>query len=157
MLDFLPEKPVSPLQSLAEAGVSPSDLEPALSSLGLASWWPPGRVQVNNNQEKPNLCINTPTHLLFPFPFFQYALEWLHVSVDIPWWGCIVIGVLYYVIFFRGNASNADFFSFVLPFLSHSLHAPADVPSGDHGPEERRQGGELRARDAGTSLSHTFF
>ena len=59
--------------------------------------------------------------------------------------------------FFGEMQTMLVFFPFVLPFLSHGLHAPADVPSGDHGPEERSQGGELRARDAGTSLSHTFF
>ena len=100
--------------------------------------------------EKRAICSTDTCNLLLLSSFLQYALEWLHVSVDIPWWGCIVIGVLYYVIFFGKMQAMLIFFPFVFPFLSHGLHAPADVPSGDHGPEERRQGGELRARDAGT-------
>ena len=51
----------SPLDETAASLLS----DPTLESLGLASWWPSGR--------------------------FQYILETLHVSLDIPWWGCIMI------------------------------------------------------------------
>ena len=64
ILDFLPEPP-TPI----EGGLSTEYLgiDPPLESLGLASWWPPGRV--------------------------QYFLEYLHspFGIDLPWWTCIVI------------------------------------------------------------------
>ena len=65
ILDFLPEPP-TPI----EGGLSTEYLgiDPPLDSLGLASWWPPGRV--------------------------QYFLEYLHspLGIDLPWWTCIIIG-----------------------------------------------------------------
>ena len=65
ILDFIPEPP-TPI----EGGLSTEYLgiDPPLDSLGLASWWPPGRV--------------------------QYFLEYLHspLGIDLPWWTCIVIG-----------------------------------------------------------------
>ena len=64
ILDFLPEPP-TPI----EGGLSTEYLgmDPPLDSLGLASWWPPGRVQ----------CF----------------LEYLHspFGIDLPWWTCILI------------------------------------------------------------------
>ncbi len=54
----IPDRP-TPLESL------PVDtIEPTLSSLGLATWWPSGRV--------------------------QYVMEWLHVDVGLPWYACIL-------------------------------------------------------------------
>ena len=65
ILDFIPEPP-TPI----EGGLSTEYLgiDPPLDSLGLASWWPPGRV--------------------------QYFLEYLHspLGIDLPWWTCIIIG-----------------------------------------------------------------
>ena len=64
VLDFLPEKP-SPVDS------DPSSMflgmDPPLESLGLASWWPPGRV--------------------------QYFMEFLHstTGLDLPWWQAIIL------------------------------------------------------------------
>ena len=64
ILDFLPERP-TPI----EAGTSAEylGLDPPLSSLGLATWWPPGRMQ----------CL----------------MEYIHsgAGLDIPWWGTILI------------------------------------------------------------------
>lgn len=68
VLDFLPEKPAPMLSS--------SDLEttiqivgdPPFDQLGLASWWPPGRL--------------------------QYAMEQLHIVLDLPWWGTIMCSKL---------------------------------------------------------------
>ena len=59
VLDFLPEKP-APLDDAAASLLT----EPTLQSLGLASWWPSGRV--------------------------QYCMEWMHLGLDIPWWGAIL-------------------------------------------------------------------
>ncbi|TRY62097.1 hypothetical protein TCAL_01760 [Tigriopus californicus] len=60
VLDFIPERPTP----LAEGGTLAEGVEPSLESLGLASWWPPGR--------------------------FQYLLELFHVNLDVPWWVAIV-------------------------------------------------------------------
>lgn len=65
-LDFIPEPPTP----LAEGGALPDGVEPTLESLGLASWWPPGR--------------------------FQYLLELFHVNLDVPWWVAIVAGKTVY-------------------------------------------------------------
>ncbi|GAB6033380.1 hypothetical protein CHUAL_013143 [Chamberlinius hualienensis] len=68
---YIPEPPTPPVQvpddSLVDAAVNALG-EPTLSSLGLAHWTPPGLVQM--------------------------GLEWLHVSMDLPWWGAIVAGTL---------------------------------------------------------------
>ena len=64
VLDFLPEKPTP----LASSGEDVSQLivgDPPFEALGLASWWPPGRV--------------------------QYLMECIHNGLDIPWWGTIMI------------------------------------------------------------------
>ena len=67
VLDFLPEKP-TPIQIPDDAVSSAIQFvgDPPLDALGLASWWPAGRI--------------------------QYLLEQLHVSLDLPWWACIMIG-----------------------------------------------------------------
>lgn len=82
---YIPEPPTPPSLS----GGSVDDLivqqlnalgEPALQSLGLATWWPWGIV--------------------------QSMLEQLHVGLNVPWWASIVIGrltfnyIIYIVLFF---------------------------------------------------------
>ena len=64
VLDFLPEKP------LPVDGDSSSlllGMDPSLESLGLASWWPSGRV--------------------------QYFMEFLHSTsgLDLEWWQAIIV------------------------------------------------------------------
>ena len=67
VLDFLPDRP-TPL----ETGTSAEFLgmDPPLESLGLASWWPPGRM--------------------------QYLMEYLHaeIGIDLPWWQVIMLSKL---------------------------------------------------------------
>jgi hypothetical protein len=63
VLDLIPDKPL-PLDALVSSGV-----EPTLHSLGLASWWPSGRM--------------------------QYFLEILHVDLDLPWWGAIMLSEIH--------------------------------------------------------------
>jgi hypothetical protein len=67
ILDFLPEKPI-PLPETSDSAIQWIG-DPPLEALGLASWWPSGRV--------------------------QYLLEYLHVGYDIPWWGVIAISKSY--------------------------------------------------------------
>lgn len=55
-------------QSVSEAVVSHSLAEPTFAEIGLGGWSPSGMV--------------------------QSCFEWLHISCDLPWWGCIAIGVL---------------------------------------------------------------
>jgi len=59
ILDWIPEKPVPTEELLNLLG------EPTLHSLGLASWWPSGRM--------------------------QYLMEQIHLYLDIPWWGSIML------------------------------------------------------------------
>ena len=59
VLDFIPDKPL-PTESLMDLVA-----EPTLNSLGLASWWPSGRL--------------------------QYFMEQTHLFLDIPWWATICI------------------------------------------------------------------
>ncbi len=74
VLDLIPDRPSpSTATALGDGGILPADLEPTLYSLGLGSWWPSGRMQ----------CV----------------LEWLHVSGDLPWWGCIVVGSVRIAVF----------------------------------------------------------
>ncbi len=64
---LIPDRPSAVSQLASEGGEHiAANLEPTFESLGLASWMPSGRV--------------------------QYFLEWMHVTGDIPWWGCIIIG-----------------------------------------------------------------
>ena len=69
ILDFLPDRP-APLESgpLTEF----LGMDPPLEALGLASWWPSGRM--------------------------QYFMEYLHsgIGLDLPWWQTIIISELKY-------------------------------------------------------------
>ena len=62
VLDFLPEKP-APIEGLAETTIKYVG-DPPFEALGLASWWPTGRM--------------------------QYFMEYLHVDLDLPWWSTII-------------------------------------------------------------------
>lgn len=62
VVDFLPEKPV-PIEGLAETTIKYVG-DPPFEALGLASWWPTGRM--------------------------QYFMEYLHVDLDLPWWSTIM-------------------------------------------------------------------
>ena len=66
VLDFLPEKP-TPLPESSDSVVQWVG-DPPLEALGLASWWPSGRM--------------------------QYFMEYLHVGCDLPWWGVIIVSEL---------------------------------------------------------------
>jgi YidC/Oxa1 family membrane protein insertase len=61
-LDSIPEPPSLPVAEVAEAIVG----EPSFASLGLGGWSPVGIV--------------------------QNCMEYLHIGLDIPWWGTIMIG-----------------------------------------------------------------
>ncbi len=71
VLNMIPDKPV-PLGGDSVIPDGMAAIEPTLNSLGLASWWPPGRI--------------------------QYFLEYLHVNLDMPWWATIVTGEMYLII-----------------------------------------------------------
>lgn len=70
VVDAIPEPPPVPeLSGLADAVQSLSaNGEPTFASLGLGGWSPVGMV--------------------------QQCLEYLHVSLDVPWWGAILIGTV---------------------------------------------------------------
>lgn len=70
VVDAIPEPPPVPeLGGLADAVQSLSaNGEPTFASLGLGGWSPVGMV--------------------------QQCLEYLHVSLDVPWWGAILIGTV---------------------------------------------------------------
>ena len=65
---YIPEAPPIPVSDVPDITETLNALgEPTLQSLGLGSYfWPTGWV--------------------------QNALEFLHVTLDLPWWGCIVTG-----------------------------------------------------------------
>ena len=62
VIDFLPEKP-APIEGLAETTIKYVG-DPPFEALGLASWWPTGRM--------------------------QYFMEYMHVDLDLPWWSTII-------------------------------------------------------------------
>lgn len=66
----IPEPPVAPVvQDIVEAAVSLSaNGEPTFASMGLGGWSPVGMI--------------------------QNCMEFLHVTVDLPWWGAIMLGTL---------------------------------------------------------------
>ena len=65
VLDFLPEKP-APVEVLSQHSDAIQYLgEIPFDVLGLASWWPAGRM--------------------------QYFMEQIHLGLDVPWWGTIMI------------------------------------------------------------------
>ena len=68
VVSLIPDKPLVMGETLD------SMAEPSFQMLGLASWWPPGRM--------------------------QYFMEWIHVSMDMPWWTTIVISELTFKNFF---------------------------------------------------------
>ncbi len=61
---YIPEPPPIPIAETVET-VTNALGEPTLHSLGLASWW-------------------------HPVGWYQNLLEWVHVSLDMPWWQCIL-------------------------------------------------------------------
>lgn len=66
---YIPDVPIAPMENLKSSLPELNALgEPTLQSLGLAGNSPPGLV--------------------------QHLLEWLHVTVDIPWWGAIALGAI---------------------------------------------------------------
>ncbi len=54
------------LETLSDAVSSSSLAEPAFTEIGLGGMSPSGLI--------------------------QSIMEWLHIGVDLPWWGCIAIG-----------------------------------------------------------------
>lgn len=67
ILPKIPEPPSIPAADVTD-GVSSFGLEPAFETLGLGGYTPVGLV--------------------------QHALEYLHISLDIPWWGVIMCGTI---------------------------------------------------------------
>ena len=68
-MDSIPAPPAIPnieTESLSEV-VLTTLAEPRFSEIGLGGWWPTGMV--------------------------QSLLEQLHITLDLPWWGCIAIGM----------------------------------------------------------------
>jgi YidC/Oxa1 family membrane protein insertase len=79
--DTIPEPPAipeivvspTPTQDIVEKAIESTQAviagaEPAFTSIGLGGWSPPGLV--------------------------QSAMEFLHISCDVPWWGTILIGTI---------------------------------------------------------------
>jgi YidC/Oxa1 family membrane protein insertase len=72
-LDKIPEPPAVPVQDFVDKAVEASQAiatgaEPAFTSIGLGGWTPVGIV--------------------------QNCMEFLHISLDLPWWGAILIGTI---------------------------------------------------------------
>uniref|UniRef100_A0AAG5D8P5 Membrane insertase YidC/Oxa/ALB C-terminal domain-containing protein n=1 Tax=Anopheles atroparvus TaxID=41427 RepID=A0AAG5D8P5_ANOAO len=67
LLDIIPEPPAIP-QGAPEIADVVAGAEPAFASLGLGGWTPVGIV--------------------------QNCMEFLHIGLDLPWWGCIAIGTV---------------------------------------------------------------
>ncbi|XP_058120165.1 mitochondrial inner membrane protein OXA1L [Anopheles ziemanni] len=67
LLDVIPEPPTIP-QGAPEIAELVAGAEPAFASLGLGGWTPVGIV--------------------------QNCMEFLHIGLDLPWWGCIAIGTV---------------------------------------------------------------
>jgi YidC/Oxa1 family membrane protein insertase len=59
--------PTSSLETLSDVVTSSNLAEPAFTDIGLAGISPSGLI--------------------------QSILEWLHIGLDLPWWGCIAIGI----------------------------------------------------------------
>ncbi len=55
------------METLSEAVSTSSLAEPAFMEIGLGGWSPSGLI--------------------------QNSLEWLHIGLDMPWWGCIALGM----------------------------------------------------------------
>ncbi|XP_055531002.1 mitochondrial inner membrane protein OXA1L [Wyeomyia smithii] len=73
LLEIIPEPPAIPEPTVIPAAPEISDIvaagaEPTFASLGLGGWSPVGIV--------------------------QNCMEFLHISLDLPWWGCIAIGTI---------------------------------------------------------------
>lgn len=66
LLDNIPEPP--PIPAAPEVAELVAGAEPAFASLGLGGWTPVGIV--------------------------QNCMEFLHITADLPWWGCIAIGTV---------------------------------------------------------------
>lgn len=60
----IPEAPISPPAAVNDFVSNLS--EPSFAEIGLGGWSPAGWV--------------------------ENAMEWLHISMDMPWWGCILAG-----------------------------------------------------------------
>lgn len=67
LLDVIPEPPTIP-QGAPEIAELVAGAEPTFASLGLGGWTPVGIV--------------------------QNCMEFLHIGLDLPWWGCIAIGTV---------------------------------------------------------------
>uniref|UniRef100_A0A182WLU1 Membrane insertase YidC/Oxa/ALB C-terminal domain-containing protein n=1 Tax=Anopheles minimus TaxID=112268 RepID=A0A182WLU1_9DIPT len=67
LLNTIPEPPVIP-QGAPEIADIVASAEPAFATLGLGGWTPVGIV--------------------------QNCMEFLHIGLDLPWWGCIAIGTV---------------------------------------------------------------
>uniref|UniRef100_A0A2M4AQI5 Putative cytochrome oxidase bioproteinsis protein oxa1 mitochondrial n=1 Tax=Anopheles triannulatus TaxID=58253 RepID=A0A2M4AQI5_9DIPT len=68
LLQTIPEPPTIPLQNAPEVADLVAGAEPTFASLGLGGWTPVGIV--------------------------QNCMEFLHIGLDLPWWGCIAIGTV---------------------------------------------------------------
>uniref|UniRef100_A0A182FHP0 Membrane insertase YidC/Oxa/ALB C-terminal domain-containing protein n=1 Tax=Anopheles albimanus TaxID=7167 RepID=A0A182FHP0_ANOAL len=68
LLKTIPEPPTIPLQNAPEVVDLVAGVEPTFASLGLGGWTPVGIV--------------------------QNCMEFLHIGLDLPWWGCIAIGTV---------------------------------------------------------------
>lgn len=66
LLENIPEPP--PIPAAPEVADIVAGAEPAFASLGLGGWSPVGIV--------------------------QNCMEFLHITADLPWWGCIAIGTV---------------------------------------------------------------
>ena len=70
----LPEQPV-PIESTG-VDIVTNFGDPPFEALGLASWWPSGRV--------------------------QFLMEYIHVQLDVPWWGTIMISEFWHILDITG-------------------------------------------------------
>ncbi|XP_052860283.1 mitochondrial inner membrane protein OXA1L [Anopheles cruzii] len=68
LLDHIPEPPAIPVPGAPEVADIVAGAEPTFASIGLGGWTPVGIV--------------------------QNCMEFLHIGLDLPWWGCIAIGTV---------------------------------------------------------------
>lgn len=75
LLEIPPPPPVpTPVETISEVVSSSSLAEPAFTEIGLGGWSPSGLI--------------------------QSALEVLHIGLEIPWWGCIALGMINNFLYF---------------------------------------------------------
>ena len=102
VLDFLPDKPTPTI--LNSLDPTPTTMhyvgDPPFDALGLASYWPPGRM--------------------------QWFMEHIHLDLDLPWWATIAVSKINLVLYFIKATMyvNTCYKERDLHFCFHDLQRP---------------------------------